>query len=76
MTGALARPPERTASPPAFHCRIGFDSLPRPLAFAGAALFALGFILKARVEERFLAGELPDYAEYRERVRMIVPFVI
>jgi protein-S-isoprenylcysteine O-methyltransferase Ste14 len=48
----------------------------RPLAFIGAALFAFGFILKARLEERFLAGELPDYAAYRDRVRMIVPFVI
>ena len=48
----------------------------RPLALAGAALFALGFILKARVEERFLESQLPDYAAYRRRVRMIVPFVI
>ena len=48
----------------------------RPLALLGAALFAVGFILKARVEERFLAAELPDYAAYRQRVPMIVPFVI
>ena len=48
----------------------------RPLAFVGAALFAFGFILKARLEERFLAGELPDYGDYRKQVRMIVPFVI
>ena len=48
----------------------------RPMALAGAVLFTLGFVLKARVEERFLAGELPDYAAYRDRVRMIVPFVI
>jgi protein-S-isoprenylcysteine O-methyltransferase Ste14 len=48
----------------------------RPMALAGAGLFALGFILKARVEERFLAAELPEYAAYRRRVRMIVPFVI
>lgn len=47
-----------------------------PLAFLGAALFALGFTLKARVEERFLARELPGYTDYRNRVRMIVPFVI
>jgi len=47
----------------------------RPLAFAGAALFALGFTLKARLEERFLEDELPDYGPYRQRVRMIVPFV-
>ena len=48
----------------------------RILALIGAVLFALGFILKARVEERFLEAELPGYAEYRKRVRMIVPFVI
>ena len=48
----------------------------RPLALLGAALFALGFTLKARLEERFLEVELPDYADYRKRVRMIVPFVI
>jgi protein-S-isoprenylcysteine O-methyltransferase Ste14 len=48
----------------------------KPVALAGAALFALGFVLKARVEERFLAEQLPGYAAYRDRVRMIVPFVI
>ena len=48
----------------------------RGLAFVGAALFAFGFILKARLEERFLEGELPDYGDYRKQVRMIVPFVI
>jgi protein-S-isoprenylcysteine O-methyltransferase Ste14 len=48
----------------------------RPLALFGAGLFALGFVLKARLEERFLAAELPDYAAYRDRVPMIVPFVI
>lgn len=48
----------------------------RPIALLGAALFALGFTLKARVEERFLEAEFPDYADYRKRVRMIVPFVI
>lgn len=48
----------------------------RPLAFLGAVIFTLGFGLKARVEERFLMRELPEYAEYRKRVRMLVPFVI
>jgi len=48
----------------------------RPLALLGAVLFALGFTLKARLEERFLEAELPGYADYRKRVRMIVPFVI
>lgn len=44
-----------------------------PLALVGAALFVLGFTLKARVEERFLEQALPDYAAYRRRVGMIVP---
>ena len=44
-----------------------------PLALLGAALFVLGFTLKARVEERFLEQALPGYADYRRRVGMIVP---
>jgi protein-S-isoprenylcysteine O-methyltransferase Ste14 len=44
-----------------------------PWALAGAALFSLGFILKARVEERFLEAEIGGYDAYRKRVRMIVP---
>lgn len=44
-----------------------------PVAFAGAALIAVGFALKARVEERFLEEALPDYAVYRTRVPMLVP---
>lgn len=48
----------------------------RPLALLGAVLFALGFTLKARLEERFLAAEFPGYEDYRRRVPMIVPFVI
>jgi protein-S-isoprenylcysteine O-methyltransferase Ste14 len=48
-----------------------------PLALLGAALIALGFGLKAKVEERFLAAELgeADYAAYRARVPMLVPFL-
>jgi protein-S-isoprenylcysteine O-methyltransferase Ste14 len=47
-----------------------------PLALLGACLIALGFGLKAKVEERFLAAELgeADYAAYRARVPMLVPF--
>jgi len=45
-----------------------------PLAFAGAALFTLGFYLKARVEERFLTQELEGYPAYRARVPMLVPW--
>ena len=44
-----------------------------PATLLGAALFVLGFTLKARVEERFLAEALPEYAAYRARVGMIVP---
>lgn len=44
-----------------------------PLSFVGVALIAVGFGLKARVEERFLEDALPDYAEYRARVPMLVP---
>ncbi|HXM00167.1 MAG TPA: isoprenylcysteine carboxylmethyltransferase family protein [Rhizomicrobium sp.] len=45
-------------------------------ALAGAALFALAFWLKARVEERFLRAELgaEPYDAYRRRVPMLVPF--
>jgi protein-S-isoprenylcysteine O-methyltransferase Ste14 len=46
-----------------------------PWALLGAALFALGFALKAKVEERFLEAELGGYDAYRARVPMIVPFV-
>jgi protein-S-isoprenylcysteine O-methyltransferase Ste14 len=47
-----------------------------PLAgvVVGLALFALGFALKAKVEERFLESELGGYEGYRARVPMIVPF--
>lgn len=45
----------------------------KPWAIAGAALFALGFVLKARVEERFLEKEIGGYEDYRRRVSMIVP---
>jgi len=45
-------------------------------ALIGAFLFALGCWIKARQEERFLSEELgPEYATYRKRVPMLVPFV-
>ena len=45
-------------------------------ALIGAFLFALGCWIKARQEERFLSEELgPEYAAYRQRVPMLVPFV-
>jgi protein-S-isoprenylcysteine O-methyltransferase Ste14 len=45
----------------------------KPWAIAGAALFSLGFALKAKVEERFLEKEIGGYDAYRRRVSMIVP---
>lgn len=47
-----------------------------PLALAGFALTAVGFRVKARLEERFLGDELGEggYAEYRRRVPMLIPF--
>jgi protein-S-isoprenylcysteine O-methyltransferase Ste14 len=45
----------------------------KPWALAGAALFSLGFVLKAKVEERFLEREIGGYEAYRRRVSMIVP---
>jgi len=45
--------------------------------FIGAALIALGFWIKARMEERFLTAELgaEAYSAYRRRVPMLVPFL-
>ena len=46
-----------------------------PAAFAGAAIMTFGWWMKARVEERFLGGELgPAYNDYRRRTPMLVPF--
>lgn len=47
-----------------------------PIALAGFGLMIVGYSLKARLEERFLAQELGEraYAAYRRRVPMIVPF--
>jgi protein-S-isoprenylcysteine O-methyltransferase Ste14 len=46
-------------------------------ALLGAALFALGCWIKARQEETFLSETLgPDYAAYRQRVHMLVPYLL
>jgi protein-S-isoprenylcysteine O-methyltransferase Ste14 len=47
----------------------------RPIAFAGWALIFLGFLLKARLEERFLRNELgPEvYDAYARRTGMFFP---
>ncbi|TGR15885.1 hypothetical protein EN845_34655, partial [Mesorhizobium sp. M8A.F.Ca.ET.202.01.1.1] len=42
---------------------------------AGAALLLVGVVVKARLEESFLRGELgPAYDDYARRVPMLVPF--
>jgi protein-S-isoprenylcysteine O-methyltransferase Ste14 len=48
-----------------------------PLALSGLSLMTIGFTIKARLEERFLATELGEqaYAGYRRRVPMLVPFL-
>jgi protein-S-isoprenylcysteine O-methyltransferase Ste14 len=45
-------------------------------SLAGAALMAVGFALKARLEERFLSAQLGEaaYADYRSRTPMLIPF--
>lgn len=47
------------------------------LGIAGFVLIALGFWMKARLEERFLSAELDAaaYEDYRRRVPMLVPFI-
>lgn len=45
-------------------------------ALLGAGLLCAGIWMKARLEERFLSVELgPEYAAYRARVPMLVPFL-
>ena len=47
----------------------------RILALLGAVVIAIGFSLRARLEERFLAAELgPAYEAYAKRVPMLIPF--
>jgi protein-S-isoprenylcysteine O-methyltransferase Ste14 len=49
---------------------------PGPLGIAGAALLTVSFVIKLRLEERFLMQELgaAAYEGYRRRVPMLVPF--
>ena len=46
-------------------------------AVLGAAAMAIGFFMKARVEERFLRSELGEdrYGSYARRVPMLIPFL-
>ena len=47
-----------------------------PWALVGVAALAVTWMLKSRVEERFLADRYPGYADYCERTRWrLVPFV-
>lgn len=47
-----------------------------PFAWAGVVVMTAGWYVKARLEERFLRGELGDaYAAYAARVPMLVPFI-
>ena len=49
----------------------------RLVAFAGLALFVVGFWIKLRQEERLLVSSFPDeYPAYRARVRALVPYVL
>jgi protein-S-isoprenylcysteine O-methyltransferase Ste14 len=47
-------------------------------ALIGCALIIFGLWLKATIEERFLAAEFGsgDYAAYRSRVAMLIPFLL
>lgn len=47
-----------------------------PLCAIGFPLFVVGYVLKAREEERFLSAELgaEAYGRYRARVPMLLPF--
>jgi protein-S-isoprenylcysteine O-methyltransferase Ste14 len=47
-----------------------------PINIAGAAILIVSFVLKARLEERFLKQELgaETYESYQRRVPMLVPF--
>ncbi len=47
------------------------------VAFAGLALFFVGFWIKLRQEERLLVRSFPvEYPAYRARVRALVPYVL
>lgn len=45
------------------------------LGLVAAALMAIFFDAKARVEERWMLGQFPEYAAYRRRVRKLIPFI-
>jgi protein-S-isoprenylcysteine O-methyltransferase Ste14 len=51
-------------------------AFPGPFNGAGVVVLTIAFVIKARLEERFLMQELgaKAYADYRRRVPMLVPF--
>jgi protein-S-isoprenylcysteine O-methyltransferase Ste14 len=48
-----------------------------PAAISGAVLLVIGFLMKGKLEERFLRAELgaEAYDAYARRTAMLVPFL-
>ncbi len=57
-------------------CAATAAQLGTALAVAGVLVLSVGFWIKARLEERFLRGQLEEgaYDAYRQKVPMLVPF--
>jgi protein-S-isoprenylcysteine O-methyltransferase Ste14 len=57
-------------------CAATAAQLGTALAVAGVLVLWVGFWIKARLEERFLRGQLEEgaYDAYRQKVPMLVPF--
>jgi protein-S-isoprenylcysteine O-methyltransferase Ste14 len=57
-------------------CAATAAQLGTGLAVAGVLVLSVGFWIKARLEERFLRGQLGEgaYDAYRQKVPMLVPF--
>jgi protein-S-isoprenylcysteine O-methyltransferase Ste14 len=45
-------------------------------SWLGVSLMAVGFWIKLKQEEKVMMQHFPEYAEYRKRVKAIVPFVL
>jgi len=71
---ALARHPIYTA-----HLALGLGTAIASgytIGYLGAAVFLVGFVAKLRQEERLLMRAFPaDYAEYRARVKALIPYL-
>jgi protein-S-isoprenylcysteine O-methyltransferase Ste14 len=59
-----------------FACLVSAIAVGTAVALLGLAAMMIGLMLKARLEETFLAGELGSaaYAAYASRVPMLLPF--